>query len=348
MLRSYTSPFGFGHRVTQGYLDHPCIVQEKVDGSQFSFGVINGELHCRSKNNEINLCSPEALFSNAVAVVKKLFEEGKLVEGYTYRGECLKKPKHNALAYDRHPIGHIIGFDINYGEECYLPYAKVKEEFDKLGLETVPLIYEGIVSGVDQLKSFLERVSILGGQEIEGVVLKNYDIFGPDKKVVMVKYVSEKFKEIHRKVWGDREHQPKQGDIIELITEQFRTPARWEKAIIHLREVGQITDTPKDIGPLLKEVSKDVLEECADEMKEQLFKWAWPQISRKLGHGLPQWYKDKLMAEFFDEAKATETDPEAPVHPELDEGEVGDTDVSAEHSSEPNQDRNADASVSGS
>jgi hypothetical protein len=51
----------------------------------------------------------------------------------------------------------------------------------------------------------------------------------------------------------------------------------------------------------MKEVSVDVYEECADEVKEILFKWAWPRISRGITGGLPEWYKDKLLAKQFDE-----------------------------------------------
>ena len=30
---------------------------------------------------------------------------------------------------------------------------------------------------------------------------------------------------------------------------------------------------------------------CAEEIKEELMKWAWPQIKRGLGHGFSEYYK---------------------------------------------------------
>ena len=47
---------------------------------------------------------------------------------------------------------------------------------------------------------------------------------------------------------------------------------------------------------LLKEVQQDVKEECADEIKEALFGVYWKDIGRGTSVGLPQWYKERLIA----------------------------------------------------
>jgi hypothetical protein len=65
----------------------------------------------------------------------------------------------------------------------------------------VPLVFEGVVLDIEFFRGLLDRVSILGGQKIEGVFVKNYARFNPDKKVMMAKYVSEAFKEIHQGEW---------------------------------------------------------------------------------------------------------------------------------------------------
>jgi hypothetical protein len=54
--------------VTSLLLD-PVIVEEKLDGSQFSFGRFGGELKCRSKGAQPNLFAPEKMFDIAVEVV---------------------------------------------------------------------------------------------------------------------------------------------------------------------------------------------------------------------------------------------------------------------------------------
>lgn len=292
-LHSYASIYNLGHRMVADLLKGPVLVQEKVDGSQFSFGVINGELFCRSKGCTLTIEAPDKMFKAAVETCKAL--QPLLHDGWTYRGEYLAKPKHNALTYDRVPRNHIILFDINTSEETYLSYEGVCREAAELDLEVVPLLHSGTVASVTDFRAFLDRDSVLGGQKIEGVVVKplNYDQFGPDTKCLMGKFVSEAFKEVHGGEW--RKANPTNNDIMALVAGKYATPARWQKAVIHLREKGLMTDSPKDIGALIKETIADTLKECEQDIKNDLWQFAWERISRQLTNGLPQWYKDELL-----------------------------------------------------
>jgi hypothetical protein len=300
---SYPSLFAIGHRALNELLLDPVLVEEKIDGSQFSFGLFahseDGELvtKCRSKSVQLNLIAPEKMFSKAIEVVQALTPV--LHIGWTYRAEYLQKPKHNALAYDRTPEKHLMVFDINPGQEHYLSYWEKKEECERIGLECVPLIYEGMIESASQFRAMLDRVSVLGGQKIEGVVVKNYRRFGPDKKVLMGKFVSEAFKEVHNAEW--KASNPGKADIVQALIETLRTPARWNKAIQHLREQGLIDDSPKDIGLLFKEVHADIRKECVEIISEKLVEWAMPNILRGVCAGLPEWYKDKLVERQFDD-----------------------------------------------
>lgn len=295
---SYPSIFAIGHRALSELLLDPVIVEEKVDGSQFSFGLFDqdGErvLRCRSKGAQLNIIAPEKMFTEAVAVAQSL----DLRVGWTYRAEYLKKPKHNSLAYDRVPEKHLIVFDINSGHEEYLSYAQKADECARLGLEIVPLVFEGIIENVEHFRSMIDRVSALGGQKVEGVVVKNYKRFGPDKKVLLGKFVSEAFKEVHAAEW--KASNPTRTDIVERLIDTLRTPARWGKAVQHLRERGQIEDSPRDIGLLIKEAQADIEKECMELIAEKLAEWALPQIRRGVVRGLPEWYKDQLVARQFE------------------------------------------------
>lgn len=302
-LNSYPQIFNFGHRAVASLLIWPVYVQEKVDGSQFSFGLDEtGNIVTRSKGAEIFLETADKLFKGAVEYVHSI--KDKLISGYTYRGEVLCRPKHNTLAYDRTPKHNVVLFDINTGEETYMAYSEVVGEATRLDLEVVPLIYAGLVESAEQLKSYLETQSFLGGQKVEGVVVKpiGYNLFGVDKKALFGKYVSEAFKEIHRGEW--RKGNPTQNDVIERVALLYKTPARWHKGIQHLRDAGQITDSPQDIGKLMKEVNLDVLKECESEIKEELFKQAWPKIARIITAGLPEWYKKELLEKQFQPTEA--------------------------------------------
>lgn len=295
---SYPSIYAMGHRAVLDLLTVPVNVEEKVDGSQFSFGVAeDGEIKVRSKGVEMNPDAPEKMFSLAVQTVKGIAP--LLIPGWTYRGEYLSKPKHNSLAYNRVPKGNVVIFDINTGDECYLPYENKAAEAERIGLEAVPLIYSGMVADMNQFKGFLDRTSFLGGPKVEGAVVKprDYNMFATDKKVLMGKFVSEAFKEIHSKEW--RKSNPTSSDVVGQIGLALRTEARWLKAVQHLRDSGQLTGTPKDIGQLLKDVAQDVHKECAEEVRDRLFKWAWPHIQRKVVTGLAEWYKGELLKQQF-------------------------------------------------
>ena len=296
-LSSYPTVFALGHRAIADIFSGSVIVEEKVDGSQFSFGVVNGELVCRSHGKQMVVDAPEKMFVRAVNTAKALLSS--LTPEWIYRGEYLEKPKHNTLCYSRVPDSNIIIFDIMTAPETYLPPDKKVWEANRIGLECVPLLYSGKVENYEMFQTFLEKESILGGTKIEGVVIKNYELFTMEKKPAMGKYVSEAFKEIHNKDWKERN--PTGKDINILLTEKYRSEARWQKAILHLNEAGLLDHSPKDIGLLVREVPADVLKECEEEIKEALFKHFWPNISRGVVRGLPEWYKNELAKSAFEE-----------------------------------------------
>lgn len=293
-LNSYPSIYNFGHRVVVDILKYPVLIEEKVDGSQFSFGIdYDGNVLCRSKGQQIVLDEP-GMFASGVATAQGLAANLQLVPGWVYRGEFLSKPKHNTLAYDRTPYKNIILYDVNTGEECYLPRSSKEAVAKAMGLEVVPLLFEGLVQSADQLLAFLDRESVLGGQKIEGVVVKpaNYNLFGPDKKLILAKFVSAEFKEKHQKDW--KAMNPKTTDVVTALGDSLRTEMRWRKSVQHLREEGALKESPQDIGNLIRAVAADVLKEEREYIEQVLFKWAWPQIQRKVVAGLPEWYKLEL------------------------------------------------------
>ena len=295
-LRSYSSPLNLGHRHLEHLFDGQVTVQEKIDGSQFSFGIMDGELVCRSRRVQIEMEAP-GMFSRAVEVVKSLHEHHLLIEGWTYRGEYLQKPKHNTMPYDRVPNGHIILFDIDAGYEDYVSVTILTSTARSLDLEVVPTWVIDKAPEISQVKAWCGEVSILGGPR-EGVVFKNYSQLGVDHKTLMGKYVTESFRESHESDW--RKQNPGRVDILTYLTETYRSEARWQKAIQHMQERGDLQQAPQDIGPLIREIQKDVTDECADEIKNILFNHYWKDLSRKITAGFPEWYKNKLMEDALD------------------------------------------------
>jgi len=56
--------------------DGEVTIEEKVDGSQFSFGLIDGELQCRSHNQQLVIDEPEKMFAPTQKSKETLLREG--------------------------------------------------------------------------------------------------------------------------------------------------------------------------------------------------------------------------------------------------------------------------------
>ena len=312
MMHEYPKILALGHKEIAELFFDPVVIQEKIDGSQFSFGISSDEsvpercentytLWCRSHHQEIDIANPPKMFGLAVETVKRLKDQ--LIPGVIYRAEAVTSPKHNVLTYGRIPTGGLILFDIDRGIEDYTTPLYVQTEAQRLGLEVVPTLLQttaGLPVDLNQLKSLLEKESILGGTTIEGVVIKNYHRFDVHtNKCLMGKYVSEKFKErakIHQKEY--------KGSPIELIGARLRTEARFQKAVQYLRERTTLTGDPTDIGPLLKVLMIDIEAEEAINIKDELWVAFRKAILQQATKGFAEWYKNQLITQQFKDNNA--------------------------------------------
>ncbi|MHA2044095.1 MAG: RNA ligase family protein [Candidatus Thorarchaeota archaeon] len=295
-LHSYPKLYNIGHRAVHDLFKEEVLIQEKVDGSQISFGVDDGVLKIRSKGAIIYPDAPEKMFRNGVKYIQEAFDSGALPEGWVYRGEYLRQPKHNVIKYSRVPDQHIVIYDIETKPTYFLDPEEVQAEATRLGFDYLEFQI-GKINSADEVRELLNKESFLGGADVEGIVIKNYARYTPDGKTMMGKFVSEKFKEVHR----SKVYKVSNKDIIAQLTEAYATEARWAKAVHHLRDMGELEHDPRDIGKLLKEVNQDVLAECEDEIKDLLFKWGWKQLSKGLTRGFAEWYKQQLLDSQFEE-----------------------------------------------
>lgn len=295
-IPSMSKVFNLGHRALEELFDGIVIVQEKLDGSQISWmWDEDGNLHVRSKktvlHDEGGNYATKGMFRAAVSHLAT--QAIPAPPGVIFRGEAFNSPKHNTLVYERVPQGYIVLFDVETpnGFEANIPGWA-----NSMDVEATQE-FTGVLSvlDVDELKQFVnETESVLGGAMVEGVVLKNYGKANPIdyKYPLMGKYVREAFKEKHTREF--RKANPTLDDTVQAIIESLNTERRFEKAVEHLRDEGRLQVAVQDIGPLMKEVKQDVMEEEREWILDQVAKFVLPKVERGIGRGLPEWYKDQL------------------------------------------------------
>lgn len=94
-----------------------------------------------------------------------------------------------------------------------------------------------------------------------------------------------------------------------------------EQSVQHLRDNGELTGTPKDIGRLIKEVREDIVAEEKENIKDQLWEIYKNDFLGVATNGLPQYYKDKLvLGEVNETIENTENDRQSEDIQEVKEG----------------------------
>lgn len=296
MISTYPKIFALGSDFIKAIFDGGVSIEEKLDGSAFTVGKINGELFMRSKNVQLYRDNPQKMFQEGVDYILSI--EDKLPDDIVFYFEYLRKLKHNCIKYDRIPKNHLMLFGASDKHKNFIPdyrrYAKI------LNVDSAPLLYKGKVNNIKEIHKLLETKSFLGGTKIEGFVVKNYSqpflLGGQPIPLMTGKYVSEKFKEVHDKNWKRNTGKGK----FETFKEKFRAEARWDKGIQHLRDSDELEFEPRDIGKLIKEIQRDIEEEEKENIKEFLYNNFKREI---LGYAIkkfPEYYKEYLAKRSFE------------------------------------------------
>lgn len=301
-IPSYPKIFTIGSSGTENALIGSNIrIEEKVDGSQFSFGINSeGELVFKSKSVMLDRHTPDNLFKEAVEYLMTI--EDSILKAFSpntyFYGECLKRPKHNTLKYGRVPKNNIVLFDCLCNGR-WLESGEVKDKAEYLGIDKIPSFEAPKKITLEYLKELFVTESFLGEEKIEGVVIKNNSqtiFLGGNLYPLYTKYVREEFKERHKVAWASNNT-----DTIENFIKSFKSEARWLKAFYYLRDAGIIENAPKDIAALCSRVVQDIKEEEMENIKNELYRFFIKDIQRTSVKGLPEWYKEKLIKDTIKE-----------------------------------------------
>lgn len=300
------------NKEVEGILDGYIYLEEKVDGSQFRINIKpDGTITCGSKGQEGDLID-KGMFNSGVEKANHVFANYKPEVEMTVFCEYLQSPKHNAINYERVPLNHLMLFDVKR-DTLYLNRAQ-KELFAKQhGLEITPLLWEGEgkeIADKDNpnkineafAEEILKRKSILGHvgsyQKIEGFVIKNYNKLYDTNRFrnyeqsthpwMSAKIVNTEFKE------KNREENPNRAQNLQNLKDNYRTEARYMKAIQHKKETGELKFELADLRILIPEVISDIEIEEKENIKDALWKMFGKEITGYASKGMPEFWKKYL------------------------------------------------------
>lgn len=259
-----------------------CEITEKIDGSQISWELIDGQLTVYGKNTQIYPSDQPVQKVYKSAVTHLISIKEILLPNFVYYGEALATPRHNAIKYDRIPENHIM---------LWAGHDKIANEWLPVPSLTYHAINQLKVEPPYEING--NNLSILGGDVIEGVV---YSFISPDgQTITKFKAVSPEFKEV-KAALKDRKRDMKgcKTDIWAEFKARFKTQARWDKAIQHLRDDGKLTNTESDIGSLFKEVMQDIINEESFAIQEFFNKTFRKELLKGATDGLADYYKQFL------------------------------------------------------
>jgi glutaredoxin 3 len=282
-------------------------IQEKIDGSQFSFRILNGKLVFYNKNKPIHRKQKNAIFVAAIMMIEQI--ASKLNPNFTYHTEAVEKPKHSTVCYDRTPLYLCMVYDIQNEFGDTLVPSEVIKECKRIGLEHVPILYDHgqkckSVTDLATLqltpdlimKDLMQQIeqgqirSGLGNVPPEGIVLKHPRFTKANGDIVSVKqkFVSTRFKERHQH--GSKVHAGQRSPtaFLDYLGKQFANPARMVKAQQHLLEGGEYK-TREHIPEwqLREELFRDLYKEFAKTIKKHLvheFGWYMKPVNLRLAY----------------------------------------------------------------
>lgn len=256
----------YGTTETNGILDgvSTAYVFPKIDGTNGSIWMEEGELHFASRNREVSLDNDNQGFMDALHDndnLKAFFTNSPQAILY---GEWLVP--HTLKDYAEDAWRNFYVFDVCYVEDGvfkYVPYEEYKGVLELYNIDYVPAYWTIKDADEDRLNSLLAQNTFLmqEGGIGEGIVIKRYDFVNKYGRTVWAKVVRSDFKAQHRKAMGPQLINHK--DTPEYkITDKFLTAAMVEKVYAKIiNDVGEWH--PKLIPRLLHTVYHDLVsEEC--------------------------------------------------------------------------------------
>lgn len=284
--KKYTDVIRFGKTGTLDALTQAkhITITEKLDGANTSFAYdeeaengVRAYSRNQSLHKDFTLSGFYYWVQDNIAPIKE-----DLVKHYRYFGEWLVRHK---VVYQEEFYRNFYLFSI-WDEEAqeYLSDDIVKQEAERLGLKTVPYIYEGKFISIEHIMQYVGKSYMTAElNKGEGVVVKNIDYRDRGKNQLFVKFISPEFSEVAK--------QKVHNVDAELIASQQKvdmvvTHNRIEKMLFKLVDEGIIPSDytlKKDMGNILRVMNVAIYEDVMKEESDQLEGIEEKIITKRIG-----------------------------------------------------------------
>lgn len=249
--------------------DH-IIVQEKIDGANFSirYDSESGGVRAFSRKKILDLNNNlRGAWEWSQRLNENLVQE---VLGNTLIlfGEWLCS---HTIVYPNDKYQNAYFYDVWDSEtEKYLTQNKVKDIIERLGLNYVPVFYDGEFVSWEHLKQFVGRTDF-GGKSGEGIVVKNMTRLDDSNTRLpfYTKIVADKFEEkksVKKFDEGKLERKVKLQSIVESVV----TEGRVRKLVHKMVDDGLIPEDwdEHNMGEIARNIGREVYYDCVKEEPE--------------------------------------------------------------------------------
>lgn len=286
-MKKYHDIVRLGHKSTVGVLnegDH-IIVQEKIDGANASFRLIDGKVEAFSRNTRLDESNGLRGFREWV---QQNIDPTSLRPEFIYFGEWLVKHK---VQYRDDVMNQFYLFDVyDVVENKYLPFAAVQSASHFLGLNLINVLYDGPHQGFEHLQSFVGQSAY--GDIGEGIVVKNVDYIDKYGNQLFVKLVSESFAEQQKQKLPKDPNRPPSPE--QIFVDTYVTTGRVDKFMHKLVDEGILDENfgIEDMGVILKNLNARIYDDLIKEESDSLPDECDQKLLRKsIGRTLPNMVK---------------------------------------------------------
>lgn len=233
MFRKYEKVHRLGKEETDGILEGPVHIQEKIDGANLQIWMEDGSIHVGSRNNDVT--DRHDGFNGAVVYaqnhegIKHFLTNHPAARLY---GEWLVK---HTIQYKETAYGKFYLFDIFRPDGQFEDTKTVNKIALEYGIDTPHYFGEMLITNLDDLKKIV-GTSMLGDKG-EGVVIKRPDFKNKFGEQVYAKMVTEafmednaiafggnnKFSETYRELWAVNKYMnlPRVQKIVNKLSSEF-------------------------------------------------------------------------------------------------------------------------------